>query len=339
MFSSKQVFQLAAQFEREGRAFALITVVRCEAPTSAKPGAKAIVDAAGEIHGWIGGGCAQPAVIKSARQALADGQPRLVRISPGTSDDAVEGIVEFGMPCHSGGTLDIFVDPVNVVPSLLVIGTSAAGCAVAAFAANSGFAATIAGSGVAVGRVSDAVVIIDSFERARGIEAQFVVVATQGKRDEEGLELALSTKAQFVGLIASERKAGKLKDMLRQRGQSVENLARITAPVGLPILAQTPEEIGVSVVAEIIRVRRSLARADRRTDATAPAASGPAPDASAPEVKERAVAVDPVCSMDVSAADAPRVEYRGTEYRFCCSGCAELFSKHPERYLGARHAV
>jgi xanthine dehydrogenase accessory factor len=338
MFSSKQVFQLAAQFEREGRPFALITVVRCEAPTSAKPGAKGIVDAAGEIHGWIGGGCAQPAVIKSARQALADGQPRLVRISPGMSDDAVEGIVEFGMPCHSGGTLDIFVDPVNVVPSLLVIGTSAAGCAVAAFAASSGFAATIAGSGVAVGRVSDAVVIVDSFERARGIEAQFVVVATQGKRDEEGIELALSTKAQFIGLIASERKAEKLKDALRQRGQSAENLARITAPVGVPIQAQTPEEIGVSVVAEIIRVRRSLARA---VEATVPAAASPAAmqSASAPEVEERAVAADPVCGMNVTAADAPRVEYRGAEYRFCCSGCAELFSKHPERYVGARHAV
>lgn len=296
------------------------------------------MDAVGEIHGWIGGGCAQPAVIKSARHALADGQPRLVRISPGTNDDAVEGIVEFGMPCHSGGTLDIFVDPVNVVPSLLVIGTSAAGCAVAALAANSGFAATIAGSGVAVGRVSDAVVIIDSFERARGIEAQFVVVATQGKRDEEGLELALSTKAQFIGLIASERKAGKLKDALRQRGQSTESLARITAPVGLPILAQTPEEIGVSVVAEIIRVRRSLARA---AEATMPAVSSPVSEkgASAPEVEERALAVDPVCGMDVFAADAPRVEYRGTEYRFCCSGCAALFSKQPERYLGARHAV
>src|SRR5574341_1612621 len=121
---SDSVLDKAAALRAAGKAFALVTVVRTEAPTSAKPGAKALVDAEGIVEGWIGGGCAQPAVVKTVKQALADGRPRLIRISPTKEGLVEEGIVAYGMSCHSGGTLEIFIDPVLPRPVLAVLGGS-----------------------------------------------------------------------------------------------------------------------------------------------------------------------------------------------------------------------
>ncbi len=108
-----------------GESFAIATVVRYEAPISGKPGDKAIIFADGEVWGWIGGGCAQPAVVKEALNALKDGRPRLVRISPSSSQE--EGIVAYNMTCHSGGTLDIYIEPVLPKPHILILGRSPAG--------------------------------------------------------------------------------------------------------------------------------------------------------------------------------------------------------------------
>jgi len=118
MIETDAVLDKAAALKAAGAPFALVTVVRAESPTSAKPGAKAVVTADGEIEGWIGGGCAQPVVIKVVKQVLQDGQARLVRISPDRDEVVAEGIMDFNMSCHSGGTLDIFIDPVVVRPAL-----------------------------------------------------------------------------------------------------------------------------------------------------------------------------------------------------------------------------
>jgi xanthine dehydrogenase accessory factor len=117
MFSSDAVLERAAELKARGVPFVLATVVRCDSPTSAKPGAKGIVDAAGQISGWIGGGCAQPAVVSAAMKALADGQARLIRVGPAKAGSVEEGILDFRMSCHSGGTLDIFLEPSHCVPA------------------------------------------------------------------------------------------------------------------------------------------------------------------------------------------------------------------------------
>jgi xanthine dehydrogenase accessory factor len=110
----EQFLNKADELLAKGEPFAVALVVRYEAPISGKPGNKAIIRADGKLWGWIGGGCAQPVIVKQALQALADGQPRLVRISPSSSPE--EGIVGYTMTCHSGGTLDIYIEPVLPKP-------------------------------------------------------------------------------------------------------------------------------------------------------------------------------------------------------------------------------
>jgi xanthine dehydrogenase accessory factor len=131
---SDSLLDKAAALPAAGKPFALVTVGRAGAPTSAKPGAKALVDTEGNIEGWIGGGCAQPAVVKTARQALSDGRLRLIRISPGRDGQVEEGIVVCGMSCHSGRTPEIFIDPV-----LAILGTSPTAQSLVGLAARVGF--------------------------------------------------------------------------------------------------------------------------------------------------------------------------------------------------------
>ena len=112
----------ASQLRAAGQSFVVAVVVRYEAPISGKPGDKAIITADGKMWGWIGGGCAQSVVVKEALQALADGKPRLIRISPSSSPE--NGIVSYDMTCHSGGTVDIFIEPVLPKPQLVILGRS-----------------------------------------------------------------------------------------------------------------------------------------------------------------------------------------------------------------------
>src|SRR5271170_2857298 len=120
-----QFLSKAGELLAKGESFAVAEVVRCLSPISGKVGDKAIVFANGTVWGWIGGGCAQPVVIKEALKALKDGRPRLVRISPSSSQE--EGIVAYNMTCHSGGALDIYIEPVLPKPHILILGRSPVG--------------------------------------------------------------------------------------------------------------------------------------------------------------------------------------------------------------------
>ena len=342
MVETDAVLDKASSLKAAGKPFALATVVRCESPTSAKPGAKAIITPDGDIEGWIGGGCAQPAVIKTARQALQDGQPRLIRISPERSGSLEAGIVDFGMACHSGGTLDIFIEPVVARPALLIIGASPAAQALSGLACRVGFSVTAAFPGADKELFPEADRIVDrlgGLELATDVPA-FVVVANQGKRDEDGLEAALATGAEYIAFIASETKAGKLKEYLRERGHAAARVDAIIAPAGVAISAATPEEIALSVLAGVVKARRSGLGA-----VAAPAARPGTPvvemsPASAegsrggPAGKEPAEAVDPICGMTVVIASAAyHSEYAGQKYYFCCARCQHTFEKEPQKYV------
>ena len=115
---------LAAELQRAGEPFALATVVRCEAPTSAKPGAKALIREDGSVQGWVGGACAEPVVAREALRAIRDGRPRLIGLygEGGRVPGRIEGMLEFGMTCHSGGTLEIYVEPYLPKPVLVLVG-------------------------------------------------------------------------------------------------------------------------------------------------------------------------------------------------------------------------
>lgn len=327
MVDSDGVLNEAVALKARGESFALVTVVRCISPTSAKPGAKAVVTGEGEIRGWIGGGCAQPAVIKSAKRAIADGRSRLIRISPVKGGKVEEGVEDFGMSCHSGGALDIFIDPVVARPVLLVIGASPAAQALVGLARRVGYCVTAAFAGADRKLFPEADCLLSGLDMTDlPVRPAFAVVATQGKRDEEGLEAALASEAPHIAFIASARKADKLRAYLKERGHEPARVDDIAAPAGLPIGAVTPEEIALSVLAEVVRTRR---------DASEPTAAHSAA-ANAEDGATSASAIDPVCAMSVDIEGAEqRTEYGGQSYYFCCAGCKHAFDKEPERYVDA----
>ena len=327
MLSSDAVLERAAELKARGVPFVLATVVRCESPTSARPGAKGIVDADGQITGWIGGGCAQPAVISVARKALTDGQARLIRVSPAKGGSVEEGILDFGMTCHSGGTLDIFLEPFTVRPSLLIVGTSPAAQALGALAGQTGFDVFAAAPDANAVMFPGARQVLDGLDLA-GLTCgtpDFVVVATQGKHDESGLEAALGSGARYIAFIASERKAAKLRAYLKERGHDPRRVDAIVSPAGVEIGAVTPEEIALSVLAGVVKARRG---GDSAGVAVPEAATG------------AGSAIDPICGMSVDIATAEfRSEHQGTTYFFCCAGCKHRFEQEPARYLAVAGAT
>lgn len=238
------IFQLAQARQAAGEAFALVSVLRVQAPTSARPGDKALVSADGVIEGWIGGGCAQPAVVKAARLALADGQARTIRISPSgeTVERTLDDVLEFGMSCHSGGTLELFIDPVLPPATLMVLGDSPVAQALVKLAPQ-------------VGLQVHAQPTVQSGENLP--RSPWVVVATQGRGDINALRAALGVQAQCVWFVASARKAQVLKENLKTSGENAPAVDAIIAPAGRLVGAQTPEEIALSVLFDVVAKRRN----------------------------------------------------------------------------------
>lgn len=256
------VLAAAQRLQQQGQACALVTVLRVQAPASARPGDKAVVTAEGICAGWVGGGCAQPAVVKTVRQAVSDGRARLIRISPATEGEVRElgDVLEFGMACHSGGTLELFVDPLLPAARLLVVGDSPVAVALAGLAPHVGFDVTVLAHGADSARLAGTARVLADDDSAR-VAAQvapgaFVVVATQGRRDLQGLRAALAVRARQVSLVASARKAQVLKAALVEAGHNAAAVAAIVAPAGQAIGAQTPQEIALSVLAAVVAARR-----------------------------------------------------------------------------------
>ena len=251
----------AARLQSADQPFALVTVLSAQAPTSGKAGDKAVVTADGKIHGWIGGGCAQPAVIKTVRRALLDGQPRKIRISP--ADESAErelgDVLEFGMACHSGGTLELFIDPVMPAVTLTVIGDSPVARALVGLAPRVGLRVAVVAQDASAADFPEADGVWSS-DDAASVSAQlnspFVVVATQGRRDLQGLKVALALQPQGLWFVSSAKKAAVLLDSLRASGEDPAAVARIVAPAGELIGAQTPEEIALSVLTSVVAARR-----------------------------------------------------------------------------------
>src|SRR5215471_17185961 len=187
----------SAELAAAGERFATATVVRCQAPTSGKPGDKAIVYADGRLWGWIGGGCAQPVVIKEALKCLADGRPRLVRITP-SADGSEEGVVDYTMTCHSGGALDIYIEPVLPKPQVVILGRSPVAQTLARLGRAIDYAVSVVAEQFSLEDFGDATVAARtnfSLEGVKVTSQTYLVVSTQGQGDEEALEAALESDA------------------------------------------------------------------------------------------------------------------------------------------------
>ena len=319
-----QFLKETAELIAHGESFVTATVVRALPPTSGKPGDKAIIHVDGRITGWIGGGCAQPVVIKEALKAQADGHPRLVRISPSDSNPE-EGIVDYTITCHSGGALDIYLEPVKPKPQIVILGRSPVAQILARLGSTIGYGvATVSSDSPQDGIAGVENIVTTDFKLPDGkITSQtFVVVSTQGEGDEEALEQAISSDAVYVAFVASKTKAGKVLEFLGARGVSQEKISRVRAPAGLNIGATSPEEIAVSILAEIVQMRASAAKADAK----------PAPSLTLNVIPNETK--DPICGMTVEKSKAKhKTEFQGKTFYFCCAGCKQKFEQSPECYL------
>jgi len=310
---------LAAREER----FALITVVRREPPSSARVGDAAVVTEKGEYHGWVGGGCTRSTVLREALRAIADGEPRLLSLSPEPDEGRRAGVVALPMTCDSGGTVEIYVEPVLPVARLLLFGSSPAVRVLARIGHAMGYRVEVVDPDADKAAFPEAERVLPSIAADAVPRGAHVLVATMGERDLDAIEAVARHAPAYLGVIASRKRFAPLRDTLLARGVSRETLDGIAVPAGLDIGARTPEEIAVSIMAQIVERRRRAAAAPR---------------AEATPLREPAQeAVDPVCGMSVKVAGARHTaEVRGLAYYFCCAGCRTKFLADSARYLSVK---
>jgi xanthine dehydrogenase accessory factor len=314
------VLERASELARSGQAFALATVVWRQGPSSGQLGSRAIITADGGVHGWIGGACAEPVVIRQAQQVIADGEPRLLLL--GTPDQfgetVPEGMTVVPISCQSEGALEVFIEPVQPAPRLVIVGRSPMAQTLAALAGALGWrTASLDGA---------------DFSAADADERSMVVVATQGHGDEEAVEQAVIARPAYLGLVASHRRGAAVLGYLADRGLPKDQLDRVRVPAGLDLGRTSHREIAVAILAELVQLHATGAIAGvpgGGASASAGAPGGMAPAAAAP-----AEAVDPVCGMTVVAGKSSYpLEHDGVTYYFCRAGCRRDFEADPAAYV------
>jgi xanthine dehydrogenase accessory factor len=303
--------------------FVAATVVRAQSPTSVRAGDSAIVRPDGAIEGFVGGTCAEASVRLYSLRAMESGEPVLLRILPGAAEgqpEAEEGSVTVKNPCLSGGALEVFLEPHLPAPTMRVAGSAPIAVALADLAGRVGYAVESGQADLARPTPDDAA----------------VVVASHGHDEERVLTEALRSGVPYVALVASEVRGQAVRESL---DVSEEERARLHTPAGLEIGAETPEEIALAILAEVValrpagvsgRVPRPAAGMDTERDrpALTTPADPPAPaEAPQPVVIATETAIDPVCGMEVAVSEASiHLERDGDLFYFCSEGCRDTFS-------------
>jgi xanthine dehydrogenase accessory factor len=347
MADALEFFARVAALGRDGRPFAIATVVARRAPVSAHLGDRAIVYADGRMDGFVGGACSREIVRRQALDALRTRTPRLVCIRPDAAVvEASADRIVVPMTCASEGAVDVYVEPIVRPRSLVVVGATPVADAVSRLAGAMRWdvqrvvedaerrdveaEATAAGARLStmdgLGQV-----VRDGLAHDGDCAA---VVASQGHYDEPALEIVLSAGVPYVGLVASRARGATVRAWLT--GQGVPNVERLRNPAGLDLGGRTAEEVALSILGEIVTLG---AEGHAGTEAPSGDAGGRAlPMAAAAAVATAApaagVAIDPVCHMEVAVAGAAHTaEVEGVTYYFCCGGCRTRFLKEPQRYL------
>lgn len=317
---SLDVLAEASELARRGEPVALATVVWRQGPSSSKLGSRALITASGELRGWIGGACAEPVVIREARQVIEFGTARLLLLGPagepgsagpaGPAGPVPDGVTVVPISCQSEGALQVYIEPFLPTPSLVIVGGSP-------------MAQTLAGLAAAIGWRAR-LVAGEEFTAADADERTLVVIATQGHHDEEAIEQAVTARPAYLGLVASPKRGAAVLGYLAERGVPADLLARVKVPAGLDLGPTTHQEIAVAILAELVQARA-------RGTLASPAHQTPAASAAPPEPAE---AIDLVCGMTVTASPSSHpLEHDGVTYYFCCPGCRRTFGKDPAAYL------
>jgi xanthine dehydrogenase accessory factor len=285
-------------------------------------------------------------VVKEALRSMADGEPRLLRLSRDRPSDSRrgDGVIDYVMTCHSGGTLEIYVEPHLPAPQLWILGTTPIAHALVELGAASGFRVSVVDP-VAQAEAFPAAAEVLAAIDLTGLEAAsvpYVVVVSQGSWDEEAVAAALARDVAYIGLVASPTRAAVVREYLAGAGIAPERVAAVRAPAGLDLGAVTPAEVALSILAELIQVRRG--RADfvaapgpaTLSGVQAIAMVGAAGSAGAGASAEgEIVLLDPVCGMTVEREHARHIaEHAGIVYAFCSVGCRARFVKDPGAYVG-----
>jgi xanthine dehydrogenase accessory factor len=304
-----QVMEQASELARRGEAFAVATVVWRRGPSSGRTGSRAIITASGDVHGWIGGACAEPSVIREAQQAIGEGSPRLLLL--GGQDrfggEVPEGVRVVPISCQSEGALEVFIEPVLPAPHLVIVGRSPMTHALAELARVLGWRADLRAEA--------------DFSAGDAGENSMVVVATQGHGDEEAIERAVAAKPAYLGLVGSRRRGAAVLGYLAERGVPKSALDKVRVPAGLDLGRTSHTEIAVAILAELVQLRASGA---------VPMGGQAAVQAVADEV---AGVIDPVCGMTVAPGPSGHpLAHDGMTYYFCSAGCRAAFESDPAPY-------
>ena len=310
-----------SKYMGQGEEFAVAQVIWREAPSSGKPGDKAIILKDGSLIGWIGGGCVKGIAVKEAQEAIRENRSRLVRIDPDADNSEDGSHKTYRMTCHSGGTMELFIEPITPNPQLIIVGKSNIARALSKLAIATNLRVNVLSKDVHKGMFPGVNNIHDrvDFSKVNIDKNTFIVVASQGEDDEESIRKALETSCNYVGFISSLRKLVKIKEYLVQTELSANRINELKTPVGMDINAKLPEEIAISILAEIVQLFRDPNRKEVQEPDT---------------VINDDTYINPVCSILVSKKDAKHVlEYGGHTVYFCCDGCKVSFDTEPEKYI------
>jgi len=296
------VLERAVDLARSGEPFVLATVVWREGPSSGQHGSRAIYTASGDIHGWIGGACAEPVFKREAVKTLETGVPRLLAL--GASErfgDLPQGTTAVEMSCQSEGALQIYLEPVMSMPHLVVIGDSP-------------MAQTLSDQATQLDWNVD---LVTGPEFSEGLlsERSIVVVATQGHGDEDLLLSALKATPAYIGVVASSKRGEAIRSFLQTQSIDSAQIDAIAIPAGLDLGGTTHKEMAVAILAELVQRR----------------AAGEFSGAVTIDAPKPETVVDPICGMTVDAVPTNNPLVFGDEtLYFCCSGCRAAFESQQE---------
>ena len=332
---STDLFELSRDLTQQRQAHAWITVIDVTGPSSSYIGAQAIVTAEGEMSGWIGGGCVQSAARAAALRSIESTLPQRLRLS--NTKDPSEAVDVRPMACASNGEVELFIQPAAVAPRLRIYGNTPIVRIAAWLAREADFdpltdaeAADVEALSASIASAS-ALASASPPHRPHPLPPQpdretYALIATQGDGDEAALEAALHSSARAVLVIASKRKAQRLRTAMELRGIPKERLDDMHAPAGPDIGAVTPNEIALAAVAGLVALRRG------HPDACGASASA-YQDASS-HTRAATGYVNPVCGAIVDPTRAlSSITLAGQTHYFCCQGCRTEFERDPKKYL------
>jgi len=327
----EEFFEKLEELRKKNEPFVTATVVRREVPSSGKSGDKAIIDKFGKMTGWIGGGCVKGIILKEADDAINSGKSRLVKVGKSLSTLKQEGVVDYKMTCMSEGTVEVFIEPVLPSPHLVVIGKTAIAKALVKIARTAGFRITVVAADITPQTFEkvDELITQINLDQVKLFSSSSIVVCTQGEQDEEALEQVLQKNCSYIGFVASRKKKSGVFEYLLQQGMDQKKLNEVHSPAGIDIAAKRPEEVAISIIAEIIQVHNNKPQhAESFID------TGENADREIQNDIKPSYYINPVCGVPVDK-NSPKhiIEYQGEKVYFCCDGCKVKFEAEPARYM------